>query len=93
MAGLFSNKLLIAMILLTFSLHIILIGYMPWFFGTHSLSVKAALKIALLCVLIVPFSELYKAAYRCITFRQSKSKKLKSGAIRAKTAQKRKKRA
>ena len=90
-AGLFSNKLLIAMILLTFSLHIILIGYMPWFFGTHSLSIKAALKIALLCVLFVPFSELYKAVYRCFLKTQRRPEKLKSGAISPKTAQKRKK--
>lgn len=62
--GILGNKLLIAMICLTYILHVLIITFFPNFFGTVRLSFAMILKITLVCMGIVAFSEAYKAAYR-----------------------------
>ena len=86
---LFNNKLLIVMLVLTFSLHVVIISFMPWFFGTQSLSFGMLLKIALICALIIPFNELYKAIYRKLNVKGFRLKKYKSRAISPLTAKNR----
>lgn len=65
----FSNKLLLIMIVATYLIHILIITFVPQFFGTVKLSMNMILKITILCLLIVAFSEGYKFIYRIINFR------------------------
>lgn len=62
--GILNNKLLLAMICLTYLLHILIITFFPDFFGTVRLNGKMILKITAVCMGIVLFSESYKWAYR-----------------------------
>ncbi len=62
--GIFQNKLLILMIVLTYFLHVTIITFAPQFFGTVKLDGLTIIKITAVCSSIVAFSETYKFIYR-----------------------------
>lgn len=68
--GIFGNKLLVFMSVLTFLLQIIITQFIPNFFGTVALSPLTWLKIVVLCSGVVVLSESYKAVYRYIVKRR-----------------------
>ena len=62
--GIFDNKLLVIMLGVTFALHILIVSFIPDFFGTVRLSPLLWAKITLICSSVLAFSELYKWSYR-----------------------------
>ena len=64
--GLFDNKLLVAMLFTTFTLHILIVSFFPQTFDSVRLSLKTWVTLALICSTILVFSETYKWAYRKI---------------------------
>ncbi len=66
------NKLLIAMLVLTFSLHILIVTYLPNFFGTVRLPLSTWANLTLICSSVLVFSEIYKLVYRLIKYRKGK---------------------
>ena len=67
--GIFDNKLLSVMILVTFALHIVIVSFLPEFFGTVRLSPVLWVKLTLVCSSVLVFSELYKLVYRLLSAR------------------------
>ncbi len=66
------NKLLLAMLILTFSLHILIVTYLPNFFGTVRLPLSTWANLTLICSSVLVFSEIYKLVYRLIKYRKGK---------------------
>lgn len=62
--GILDNKLLLAMIVLTYFLHVFIITFVPKFFGTTPLSVYMLAKITAVCFSIVLLSEISKLFYK-----------------------------
>ena len=62
--GIFANKLLIIMIAVTYALHVVVITFVPEFFGTVALDFITVVKITCVCSSVVAFSEIYKFIYR-----------------------------
>lgn len=62
--GVFSNKLLILAIAVTYTLHVIIITNFPQFFGVEKIGLITVAKVTLVSLSIIAFSETYKALYR-----------------------------
>ena len=64
--GIFDNKLLFAMLILTFVTHVLIVTFAPEFFGTVKLSALLWVEITAICSSILFISEAYKFVYRTI---------------------------
>ena len=62
------NKLLIAMLALTYTLHILIVTFLPHFFGTVRLPLSTWANLTLICSSVLIFSESYKFIYRLVKF-------------------------
>lgn len=62
--GVFSNKLLVLAIAITYTLHVIIITNFPQFFGVERIGGDTVVKVTLVSLSIIAFSETYKALYR-----------------------------
>jgi len=64
--GLFDNKLLVIMLVVTYAAHIIIVSFVPQFFGTVKLPFALWVEITLICSSVLWISELIKLIYRAI---------------------------
>lgn len=62
--GVFDNKLLLIMIVLTYGLQALIVTTFPTFFGVKAISFQTLIKLTALCPSIIAFSEGYKLIYR-----------------------------